>query len=129
MLSPPCRAGRLKSSTEAARSIAPPLRLTSPRHSAIGPMRRASRFERVSGRIMLHCWQGCPEGRARVLVTGVGGNIGQGILKALTAARLASWTVGTDCERASVGLSDVDCGCVVSRALAPAFGCYHVTVM
>jgi carbamoyl-phosphate synthase large subunit len=70
---------------------------------------------------MRHCWQGCPEGRARVLVTGVGGNIGQGILKALTAARLASWTVGTDCEPASVGLYAVDRGYVVPRADAPEF--------
>jgi len=70
---------------------------------------------------MLHCWQGCPEGRARVLVTGVGGNIGQGILKALTAARLASWTVGTDCEPASVGLYAVDRGYVVPPAPAAEF--------
>jgi carbamoyl-phosphate synthase large subunit len=70
---------------------------------------------------MRHRWQGCPEGRARVLVTGVGGNIGQGILKALSAARLASWTVGTDCEPASAGLYAVDRGYVVPRADAPDF--------
>src|SRR5262249_15473096 len=70
---------------------------------------------------MRHCWQGRPEGRARVLVTGVGGNIGQGILKALTAARLASWTVGTDARAASAGLYAVDRGYVVPRADAPSF--------
>jgi carbamoyl-phosphate synthase large subunit len=70
---------------------------------------------------MQHCWQGCTDGRARILVTGVGGNIGQGILKALTAAGLASWTVGTDCEPASVGLYAVDRGYVVPRADAPGF--------
>ena len=70
---------------------------------------------------MRHCWQGCPEGRARVLVTGVGGNIGQGILKALKAARLASWTVGTDCRAASVGLYAVDRGYVVPSADADTF--------
>src|SRR5262249_16896554 len=45
----------------------------------------------------------------------------QGILKALTAARLASWTVGTDCQAASVGLYAVDRGYVVPRADAPDF--------
>jgi carbamoyl-phosphate synthase large subunit len=70
---------------------------------------------------MRHCWRGCPEGRARVLVTGVGGNVGQGILKALRAACLARWTVGTDCQPASVGLYAVDRGYVVPRADAPDF--------
>ena len=65
---------------------------------------------------MRHCWRGYPEGRARILVTGAGGNVGQGILKALTAARIASWTVATDCEPASAGLYAVDRGYVVPRA-------------
>lgn len=70
---------------------------------------------------MRHRWQGCAEGRARILVTGVGGNIGQGILKALTAARVAAWTVGTDCVAASAGLYAVDRGYVVPRADAAEF--------
>jgi carbamoyl-phosphate synthase large subunit len=65
---------------------------------------------------MRHCWRGCPEGRARILVTGAGGNVGQGILKALTAARIASWTVATDCEPVSAGLYAADRGYVVPRA-------------
>jgi carbamoyl-phosphate synthase large subunit len=71
---------------------------------------------------MRHCWRGCREGRARILVTGAGGNVGQGILKALTAARIASWTVATDCEPVSVGLYAVDRGYVVPRAEDPSFG-------
>ena len=70
---------------------------------------------------MRHCWRGRPEGRARILVTGAGGNVGQGILKALTAAGIASWTVATDCEPASAGLYAVDRGYVVPRADHHAF--------
>ena len=70
---------------------------------------------------MRHCWRGHPEGRARILVTGAGGNVGQGILKALTAARIASWTVATDCEPASAGLYAVDRGYAVPRADHHAF--------
>ncbi|NGZ29320.1 MAG: hypothetical protein G8345_20850, partial [Magnetococcales bacterium] len=55
-------------------------------------------------------------GRVRILVTGVGGNVGQGILKALRASGLASWVVGCDCHPLSVGLFAVDRGYVVPPA-------------
>jgi len=61
-------------------------------------------------------WGGVAEGRLRVLVTGVGGNVAQGVFKALSACRLASWVVGTDANPMSMGLWAVDCGYVVPKA-------------
>jgi carbamoyl-phosphate synthase large subunit len=58
---------------------------------------------------------------ARVLVTGVGGNVGQGILKALAASGVASHVVGTDADPLSPGLYFTDKGYVVPRADSPAF--------
>ena len=46
--------------------------------------------------------------RHRVLVTGVGGNIGQGILKALRASRYPFYIVGVDMKPLSAGFSLVD---------------------
>lgn len=61
-------------------------------------------------------WKGEAKGRVRILVTGVGGNVGQGILKALAHSRLASWVVGTDANPLSMGLYAVDRGYVVPIA-------------
>ncbi|MBF0353648.1 MAG: ATP-grasp domain-containing protein [Alphaproteobacteria bacterium] len=66
-------------------------------------------------------WAGNQQGKIRVLVTGVGGNVGQGILKALSACKLASWVVGTDCLPGAVGLFGVDRGYVVPKASDPSF--------
>src|SRR5262245_11808724 len=109
------------SSIAAASTRARLCRSTLPRHGRHGAMPRASPSARALEHIMRHCWRGHPEGRARILVTGAGGNVGQGILKALTAARIASWTVATDCEPASVGLYAADRGYVVPRAADPSF--------
>lgn len=70
---------------------------------------------------MTNFWSGNPKGRVRALVTGVGGNVGQGILKALTDSGLASHVVGTDCNALSVGLYATDRGYVVPPAGDPAF--------
>jgi carbamoyl-phosphate synthase large subunit len=66
-------------------------------------------------------WAGVPGGRARVLVTGAGGNVAQGILKALAASGLASWVVSTDVNPCSVGLFLTDMGYAVPRADSPEF--------
>lgn len=54
--------------------------------------------------------------RVRVLVTGVGGNVGQGILKALRLSKLNLKIVGTDASPYSAGLYRVDQGYLVPRA-------------
>ena len=66
-------------------------------------------------------FKGDPQGMARVLVTGAGGNVGQGILKALAAGRVASHVVGTDADPLSPGLYFTDRGYVVPRANSPEF--------
>jgi carbamoyl-phosphate synthase large subunit len=67
------------------------------------------------------CWKGNPQGMARILVTGTGGNVAQGILKALVACGLARWIVGTDTNPLSVGLYLVDKGYVIPGAARPEF--------
>lgn len=57
----------------------------------------------------------------RVLVTGVGGNIGQGIVKALRASRHPFRVIGIDMEPLSAGFSLVDRYEVVPRTSAPEF--------
>lgn len=52
----------------------------------------------------------------RVLVTAVGGNIGQGVVKALRAGRRDYFIVGTDMESRSAGFSVVDRACVTPGA-------------
>lgn len=64
----------------------------------------------------LALFKGDPQGIGRVLVTGIGGNVGQGILKALAASRVASHVVGTDANPLSAGLFFTDKGFVVPRA-------------
>lgn len=64
---------------------------------------------------------GMSGGKVRVLVTGVGGNVAQGILKALASSGLASWVVGVDANPLSVGLFWTDMGYVVPRADHPDF--------
>lgn len=66
-------------------------------------------------------WRGRASGSLRVLVTGVGGNVGQGVLKALAASGLASWVVGVDANPLSAGLFLVDKGYVVPRATEEEF--------
>jgi carbamoyl-phosphate synthase large subunit len=66
-------------------------------------------------------WTGYPNGVARILVSGVGGNVGQGILKALDHVELASWVVGTDCDAQSAGLHCVDKGYLVPPSKDEAF--------
>jgi len=46
--------------------------------------------------------------RHRILVTGVGGNIGQGVIKSLRASRYPFYIVGVDMEPLSAGFSLVD---------------------
>jgi carbamoyl-phosphate synthase large subunit len=55
----------------------------------------------------------------RVLVTAVGGNIGQGVVKALRAGSRDYFIVGTDMEPRSAGFSFVDRACVTPSANAP----------
>jgi carbamoyl-phosphate synthase large subunit len=55
----------------------------------------------------------------RVLVTAVGGNIGQGVVKALRAGSREYFIVGTDMEPRSAGFSFVDRACVTLAAGAP----------
>lgn len=66
-------------------------------------------------------WGGRASGRARVLVTGAGGNVAQGILKALAESGLASWVVATDANPCSPGLFLVDKGYVVPKGDDPIF--------
>jgi carbamoyl-phosphate synthase large subunit len=56
----------------------------------------------------------------RVLVTAVGGNIGQGVVKALRAGRRAYFIVGTDMEPRSAGFSMVDRAAVTPPAMGSA---------
>lgn len=56
-----------------------------------------------------------------VLVTSVGGNVGQGIVKALRAARQVFRIVGMDMEPLSAGFSFVDAYYTVPRSGAPGF--------
>ena len=55
----------------------------------------------------------------RVLVTAVGGNIGQGVVKALRSSSREYFIVGTDMEPRSAGFSFVDRPCVTLAAGAP----------
>jgi carbamoyl-phosphate synthase large subunit len=55
----------------------------------------------------------------RVLVTAVGGNIGQGVVKALRSGSREYFIVGTDMEPRSAGFSFVDRACVTPAAAAP----------
>jgi carbamoyl-phosphate synthase large subunit len=66
-------------------------------------------------------WRGKTSGVARILVTGAGGNIGQGVLKSLSACGLASWVVATDANPLSLGLFEVDRSYAVPKASAPGF--------
>src|SRR5438445_13777739 len=55
----------------------------------------------------------------RVLVTAVGGNIGQGVVKALRAGRRDYFIAGTDMEARSAGFSMVDRAVVTPSARDP----------
>ena len=57
----------------------------------------------------------------RVLITGIGGNIGQGVLKALRASRRPFHVVGIDMEPLSAGFSLVDRYYRTPRTSDPAF--------
>lgn len=57
----------------------------------------------------------------RVLVTGIGGNVGQGVLKSLRAARRQFEIVGLDMNPLSAGFSLCDGYAVVPRTSAPNF--------
>jgi len=59
--------------------------------------------------------------RVPVLVTSVGGNVGQGVVKALRAARRQFRVIGIDMEPLSAGFSFVDAWYVTPRAGAPGF--------
>jgi carbamoyl-phosphate synthase large subunit len=74
-------------------------------------------------------WGGQATGRARVLVTGAGGNVAQGILKALAVSGLASRVVATDANPCSPGLFLVDKGYTVPRADDPAFEAAMVRIL
>ncbi len=54
--------------------------------------------------------------KINVLVTGVGGNVGQGIIKALRLSKLNSRIIGADASPYSPGLYRVDKGYIVPRA-------------
>lgn len=61
----------------------------------------------------------CPEGlmdRINVLVTGVGGNVGQGIIKALRLSKLNLQIIGADASPFSPGLYRADKAYLVPRA-------------
>ncbi len=57
----------------------------------------------------------------RVLITGIGGNVGQGVLKALRAAGKPFFIVGIDMEALSAGFSLVDRYYQTPRTSDPAF--------
>jgi carbamoyl-phosphate synthase large subunit len=57
----------------------------------------------------------------RVLITGIGGNVGQGVLKALRAARNSFHIVGIDMEPLSAGFSLVDTYYQTPRTTDPNF--------
>ncbi len=59
--------------------------------------------------------------RHRVLITGVGGNVGQGVLKSLRAARLKFEIIGLDMNPLSAGFSLCDRYALVPRTSAPDF--------
>ncbi len=58
-----------------------------------------------------------------VLITGIGGNIGQGILKSLRAGKRSYYIVGIDMEPLSAGFSLVDSYYKTPRTGDPAFMC------
>jgi carbamoyl-phosphate synthase large subunit len=58
----------------------------------------------------------------RVLITGIGGNVGQGVFKALRAGRNSYHIVGIDMEPLSAGFSLVDRYYQTPRTTDPAFG-------
>lgn len=60
-------------------------------------------------------------GKIKVLVTGVGGNIGQGIVKALRMSRLDLHIIGTDMNPLSAGFYFCDEGYVVRSSQNPLF--------
>ena len=51
-----------------------------------------------------------------VLITGVGGNIGQGVIKSLKMSSLKYKIVGTDIKTLSAGFFRIDKGYVVPKA-------------
>jgi carbamoyl-phosphate synthase large subunit len=57
----------------------------------------------------------------RVLITGIGGNVGQGVLKSLRASRKSFHVVGIDMEALSAGFSLVDSYYQTPRTGDPAF--------
>lgn len=57
----------------------------------------------------------------RVLITGVGGNIGQGVIKSLRAGKRAYHIVGIDMEPLSAGFSFADSYYVTPRTSSPEF--------
>jgi carbamoyl-phosphate synthase large subunit len=57
----------------------------------------------------------------RVLITGIGGNVGQGVLKSLRASSKAFYVVGIDMEALSAGFSLVDRHYQTPRTGDPAF--------
>lgn len=57
----------------------------------------------------------------RVLITGIGGNVGQGVLKALRASGKAFYVTGIDMEALSAGFSLVDSYHQTPRTSDPAF--------
>src|SRR6266542_3539137 len=57
----------------------------------------------------------------RVLITGIGGNVGQGVLKSLRASERHFYTVGIDMEPLSAGFSLVDAYYQVPRTTDPEF--------
>jgi carbamoyl-phosphate synthase large subunit len=59
--------------------------------------------------------------RRRVLITGIGGNVGQGVLKSLRAGRETYHVVGIDMEALSAGFSLVDRYYQTPRTGDPAF--------
>lgn len=56
-----------------------------------------------------------------VLVLAVGGNVSQGILKALQRSSLPCRVIGTDLNALQMGLYTVDTGCLLPHATDPAF--------
>ena len=56
-----------------------------------------------------------------VLVLAVGGNVSQGILKALAACSLTCRVIGTDLDALQMGLYTVDRGYIAPHATAPKF--------
>ena len=65
----------------------------------------------------------------RVLVTAVGGNIGQGVVKALRSGSRKYFIVGTDMEPRSAGFSFVDRACVTAAAGAEGMTAALTTIL